>query len=101
MHSRFSSRESRAQTAVQCVAYVAETEATSRKRLVFPGSRNFPEETTKAVEKCPHKTLVLGALHFAPANTRRSPNAGLMLGQCRRRWTNIIPALVDRTVMNT
>ena len=100
-HSRFSSRERRAQTAVQCVADVAETEATSGQRLVFPGSRNFPQETTKAVEKCPHKTQVLGALHFAPANTRRLPNAGMVLGQRRRCWTNTIPALVDRTVMNT
>ena len=29
-----------------------------------------------------------------PANTRRWTNAGLMLGQRRRRWTNIKPALV-------
>ena len=28
-----------------------------------------------------------------PANTRRSPNAGLMLGQRRRRWANIKLAL--------
>ena len=28
-----------------------------------------------------------------PANTRRSPNAGLMLGQRHRRWPNIKPAL--------
>ena len=28
-----------------------------------------------------------------PANTRHSPNAGLLLGQRRRRWANIKPAL--------
>ena len=28
-----------------------------------------------------------------PANTRHPPNAGPMLGQRRRRWTNIGPAL--------
>ena len=28
-----------------------------------------------------------------PANTRRRPNAELMLGQSRRRWANINPTL--------
>ena len=32
-----------------------------------------------------------------PTNTRHSPNAGFMLGQRRRRWTNIKPALVQCT----
>ena len=31
-------------------------------------------------------------------NPGRKPNAGLMLGQRRRRWPNIIPALVDGLV---
>ena len=31
-----------------------------------------------------------------PANTRRWTNAGLMLGQRRRRWANINPAMVQR-----
>ena len=33
-----------------------------------------------------------------PANTIRSSNAGLMLGQRRRRWPNINPALGERIV---
>ena len=33
---------------------------------------------------------------LSTANTRRSPNAGLMLGQRRRRWPNIKPALGER-----
>ena len=32
------------------------------------------------------------------ADTRRSPNAGTMLGQRRRRWTSIVPALGERLV---
>ena len=30
------------------------------------------------------------------ANTRRWPGVGIMLGQRRRRWTNIIPELCQR-----
>ena len=33
-----------------------------------------------------------------PANTTLLTNAGLMLGQRRRRWANINPALVQRLV---
>ena len=34
--------------------------------------------------------ILLGAvIRPLPANTRHRPNAVLMLGQCRRRWTNI------------
>ena len=33
-------------------------------------------------------------LHVA-VNTSNSPNAGLMLGQRRRRWPNIKPTLVQ------
>ena len=33
-----------------------------------------------------------------PANTRRSANVGLMLGQRRRRWPNIKPTLAERLV---
>ena len=33
-----------------------------------------------------------------PANTRHSPNAGPMLGQRRRRWINIGPAL-DQSIV--
>ena len=33
-----------------------------------------------------------------PANTKRSPNAGLMLAHYLRRWTNISPALGQRLV---
>ena len=32
-------------------------------------------------------------------STRRSPNAGLMLGHRRRRWPNINPALGQRLVL--
>ena len=32
------------------------------------------------------------------ANTRRLTNAGAMLVQRRRRWTNIAPTLVERLV---
>ena len=28
-----------------------------------------------------------------PANPRHSPNAGIMLAECRRQWANIIPTL--------
>ena len=33
-----------------------------------------------------------------PANTRRWPNVGLMLGQRRRRWANVCPTFVQRLV---
>ena len=33
-----------------------------------------------------------------PANTRRSANVGTMLGQRRRRWSNIVPTLAERLV---
>ena len=33
-----------------------------------------------------------------PANTRRSPNVGLMLGHRLRRWSNITPTLGERLV---
>ena len=33
------------------------------------------------------------AIFHIPANTRRWPNVGLMLGQRRRRWANISPTL--------
>ena len=35
---------------------------------------------------------------YIPVNTRRLPNAGLMLGQRRRRWANIKAALGERLV---
>ena len=35
------------------------------------------------------------ARHNVPANTRHSAKAGSMLGQRRRRWTNIQPALAQ------
>ena len=34
-----------------------------------------------------------------PANTRRLPNAGLMLAHRLRRWANISPALDERVVL--
>ena len=34
--------------------------------------------------------------NYFQANTRRRPNAGLMLAQRRRRWANISPALAQR-----
>ena len=37
-------------------------------------------------------------LRHIPANSRRSPKVGLMLGQRRRRWTNIEPTLGERLV---
>ena len=37
-------------------------------------------------------------LNKGHSNTRRSANAGLMLGQHCRRWDNIKPALVQRIV---
>ena len=44
---------------------------------------------------CPNEGSVFipnGYLFDRPANTRCWPNAGSMLGQRRRRWTNIEPA---------
>ena len=38
-------------------------------------------------------TLAASSGTLYPANTRRSPNVGTMLGQRRRRWTNIVPTL--------
>ena len=34
----------------------------------------------------------------ASTKTRRLPNVGLMLGQCRRRWANVIPILGQRYI---
>ena len=39
---------------------------------------------------CPDRTI--------PANPRRSPNVGTMLGQRRRRWANIVPTLGEHLV---
>ena len=52
------------------------------------------------VVKC-HITMITGntiAQPSIPANTKRLPNAGLMMGQRRRRWHNIKQALGDRLV---
>ena len=38
---------------------------------------------------CKHTTVIM-------TNTRSSPSAGLMLGQRRRRWSNLNPALGER-----
>ena len=40
----------------------------------------------------------LHCLTRSPANTRRWTSAGFMLGQCRRRWARIRPALGQRLV---
>ena len=39
-----------------------------------------------------------GCLPISPTNNRRSTSAGLMLGQRRRRWPSIEPALIQRLV---
>ena len=36
-----------------------------------------------------------------PANTTHSPNAGTMLCQCRRQWSNNVPALGERLLFAT
>ena len=41
-----------------------------------------------------HKCMGLGCISKNP-HTRHSTNAGLLLGQRRRRWTNSKPALVE------
>ena len=46
-----------------------------------------------------HDNRSMGSPHYIPANTRHSPNAGLMLAQRLRRWSNINPALGDRLVI--
>ena len=45
-------------------------------------------------------TLYMGTNYYSEptANTRRPPNVGSMLGQRRRRWTNIEPTLGERLV---
>ena len=40
----------------------------------------------------------LWIMSLFPENTRRSPNAGSMLGQRRRRWPSIEPAFRERLV---
>ena len=42
---------------------------------------------------CIHHTVGIVKTLHSPANRRSSLNAGLMLGQSRRRWANIKPAL--------
>ena len=37
-------------------------------------------------------------MYVLPSITIRLPNVGLMLGQRRRRWANIIPTLRERIV---
>ena len=37
--------------------------------------------------------------HHIPANMRRWADAGLLLGQRRRRWANSKPALVQRPMI--
>ena len=43
--------------------------------------------------------VIQGVIRIASSeNTRRLPNAGLKLGQRRRRWPNFKPALGERLV---
>ena len=92
-HSRFSSRERRAQTAVQCVAYVAETEATSRQRCI-PWVSQFPTGNNKGCGEMSTQNPGIRCTSLRPQQTR---DVHPMPGWC---WV-IKPALVDRTVMNT
>ena len=47
----------------------------------------------------PNSFCSRSALWNTPVSTRYSANAGLMLGQRRRRWANIKPALVQYLVL--
>ena len=70
-----------------------------------PRRRNSLREPISSFPSCKRE---LGEFEFdgqhtnllwkGPANTRRWPNADLMLGQRRRRWTNIKSALGHRLV---
>ena len=51
------------------------------------------------VQRQVNAVLLLALSEDNPVNTRRSPNAGSMLGQRRRRWANIEPALGECLVI--
>ena len=44
------------------------------------------------------RRMLAAVLLHHPANTRRSPNVGSIMGQRRRRWANIEPTLGERLV---
>ena len=46
----------------------------------------------------PDWQIIIDLNRDSPENTRRWPNAGLMLAQRRRRWANISPTLGQRLV---
>ena len=69
------------------------------------GDQYFDRFMTGYILPSNHKALVgnwanagLMSPRIKPLNTRRWPNAGLMLGQRRRRWANINSALGQRLV---
>ena len=40
--------------------------------------------------------MYIDFLRSVPAKTTRSPNVGIMLAHCLRRWANIMPILSQR-----
>ena len=75
-------------------------------RLIVQSGKTVPHWFCRAEadnSKCPLDKWKVTAICLCPAdldpaNTRRLANADLMLGQRRRRWPNIKPALVKRFV---
>ena len=57
-------------------------------------------EKSRSVSRRWHQVAIIARLlQGYTANTRHSTNAGLMLAQHLRRWTNIKPTLVQRLVL--
>ena len=48
------------------------------------------------LDLCVHVHECQYSLTFIPANRKRSPNAGVMLAHCLRRWPSITPTLGER-----
>ena len=57
------------------------------------GQYSTPERSARIM--APQIPMIFGLDGQSPTINERWSNAGLMLGQRRRRWTNIKPALVD------
>ena len=59
-------------------------------------NKDFPGKTNTAIHGSHfHGVSRSGLRAIYPPNTRCSANAGSMLGQRRRRWTNIEPAFAE------
>ena len=83
---------------LQKVQFPHEVRGPQRQHVSEPGEERdygvaLPLRRNGSQTRGVHCLIDADSFTSHPANTKRSPNAGLMLGQRRRRCTNIKPAL--------